>query len=157
GESLRPPADAVKKSDAIDWDRVTSDLDAQGSATIPRLLTAAECKALAALYGDDDRFRSRVVMERHGYGRGEYKYFPYPLPDVVAKLRTALYARLAPVANRWNAAMNMTARYPAKHAEYIARCHAAGQRRPTPLLLKYQAGDYNCLHQDIYGEHVFPL
>ncbi len=147
----------MKKSDAIDWERVTADLDARGNATIERLLTAAECRALAALYKDDDRFRSRVVMERHGYGRGEYQYFRYPLPGVVAKLRAALYARLAPVANRWNAAMRLNARYPAQHADYVARCHAAGQCRPTPLLLKYGAGDYNALHQDIYGEHVFPL
>ena len=147
----------MKKTDAIDWDRVTADLDARGNATIERLLSPAESKALAALYADEERFRSRVVMLRHGYGSGEYKYFRYPLPALVAKLRTALYARLAPLANRWNAAMRLSVRYPDRHADYIKRCHAAGQRRPTPLLLEYRAGDYNCLHQDIYGEHVFPL
>ena len=147
----------MRKPDAIDWARVSADLDTHGSATIERLISPAECKALAALYATEDRFRSRVVMERHGYGRGEYKYFRYPLPALIAKLRTALYARLAPVANRWNASMGMKVRYPARHAEYLARCHAAGQRRPTPLLLKYGPGDYNCLHQDVYGEHLFPL
>ena len=147
----------MRKLDAIDWERVSADLDAQGSATIERLISPAECKALAALYASEDRFRSRVVMERHGYGRGEYKYFRYPLPGIIAKLRTALYARLAPVANRWNASMRVQVRHPARHAEYLERCHAAGQRRPTPLLLKYGAGDYNCLHQDVYGEHLFPL
>jgi hypothetical protein len=122
-----------------------------------RLLTPLECAALARLYPLDDHFRSRVVMARHGFGRGEYKYFGYPLPTIVAELRAAIYPRLAPVANRWNEAMGIDVRYPDEHADYIKRCHAAGQRKPTPLLLQYGAEDYNCLHQDLYGEHVFPL
>ncbi|HEV8693752.1 MAG TPA: 2OG-Fe(II) oxygenase [Lysobacter sp.] len=142
---------------AIDWTRVSNDLDAQGSAAIENLISPAECGALAALYEAEERFRSRVVMGRHGFGRGEYKYFDYPLPDVIARLRTAIYPHLATIANRWHAAMGLDARFPDKHAQFIERCHAAGQRRPTPLLLRYGAGDYNCLHQDLYGEHVFPL
>lgn len=141
----------------VDWERVSKDLDAQGCATIEHLLTADECSALAQLYPMDGIFRSRVVMSRHGFGRGEYQYFSYPLPDVVAGLRTALYPHLAPIANRWNTDMGIDVRYPGHHADFIARCHAAGQVRPTPLLLQYGAGDYNCLHQDLYGEHVFPL
>ena len=141
----------------LDWDRVARDLDAQGSAVLHGLLHPEECRALAALYPDDAAFRSRIVMARHGFGRGEYKYFAYPLPAIVAGLRTALYPRLAPIANRWNEAMRLEVRYPDEHAEFLARCHAAGQRKPTPLLLRYEADDYNCLHQDVYGEHVFPV
>jgi len=141
----------------LDWPRVEADLDAEGSALIERLLTPAECASLAALYPREAAFRSRVVMARHGFGRGEYSYFAYPLPDLVAGLRTGIYPRLAPIANRWHAAMDIGVRFPATHAQFIARCHAAGQTRPTPLLLQYGAGDYNCLHQDLYGEHVFPL
>jgi len=141
----------------IDWARVAQDLDAQGSATIECLLSPDECQALAALYPKDDIFRSRVVMERHGFGRGEYKYFSYPLPDLIAALRTAIYPHLVPIANRWNNAMDIDVRYPEKHADFIERCHRAGQVRPTPLLLQYGTDDYNCLHQDLYGEHVFPL
>jgi hypothetical protein len=140
-----------------DWDRVAADLDACGNAVIPRLLAAAECTALAALYEQDGVFRSRVVMGRHGFGRGEYRYFAYPLPALVASLRAAIYPRLAPIANRWNEAMGVAARYPAEHDRYLARCRAAGQARPTPLLLRYGTGDFNCLHQDLYGEHAFPL
>jgi hypothetical protein len=142
---------------AIDWQRVAHGLDAQGSAMIERLLAAHECQAIASLYPQDDLFRSRVVMERHGFGRGEYKYFSYPLPELIAYLRTATYAYLVPIANRWNTSMGSEVRYPEQHADFIARCHQAGQDRPTPLLLQYGADDYNCLHQDLYGEHVFPL
>jgi len=142
---------------AGDWDRVERELDDHGCAVLERVLSPAQCRALAELYPDESRFRSRVVMARHGFGRGEYQYFRYPLPEPIAELRTAVYARLAPIANRWNEAMGLEPRYPAAHAEYLARCHAAGQRKPTPLLLTYQAGDYNCLHQDLYGAHVFPL
>ena len=141
----------------IDWDRVAGELDAQGCAVIERLISEAQCDALAALYPVDSRFRSRVVMARHGFGRGEYKYFGYPLPEPIAALRAALYPRLAEVANRWNAAMGFEQRFPSEHSQFIRRCHRAGQQRPTPLLLQYGAGDYNCLHQDLYGEHVFPL
>jgi hypothetical protein len=140
-----------------DWDGVARELDARGAAIIEHLLTPAECTALAALYPDDRLFRSRIVMGRHGFGRGEYKYFSYPLPEIIAELRTALYPKLAPIANRWNAAMGIDVEYPVAHADFIERCHAAGQRKPTPLLLQYGPDDFNCLHQDLYGEHVFPL
>jgi hypothetical protein len=141
----------------VDWDRVSRDLDGYGCAVLERLLPAAECRALAELYQDEAMFRSRVVMARHGFGRGEYQYFRYPLPEPIAELRGAVYAQLAPIANRWNETMGLDQRYPAEHADYLARCHAGGQRKPTPLLLRYEAGDFNCLHQDLYGEHVFPL
>jgi len=155
--ALACASDVAGRVEAIDWERVSGDLDARGNATIERLITPAECTALAELYSDDGVFRSRVVMARHGYGRGEYKYFRYPLPGILAGLRSALYPQLAPIANRWHAAMRSDVRFPDEHAEFIKRCHAAGQRRPTPLLLRYGAHDYNCLHQDLYGEHVFPL
>jgi hypothetical protein len=142
---------------AIDWAQVSNDLDAYGSAVIENLISPGECNSLAALYQAEERFRSRVVMERHGFGRGQYKYFSYPLPDVIARLRTTIYPHLAPIANRWNEELDVDTRFPEKHLQFIERCHAAGQRRPTPLLLQYRAGDYNCLHQDLYGEHVFPL
>jgi hypothetical protein len=142
---------------SLDWTRIAADLDAYGCAVAGPLLGADACAALAARYDDDTRFRSRVVMARHGFGRGEYKYFAYPLPDEVAALRTALFSPLAQIANRWNEQMGVAPRYPDVHAAYVARCHAAGQTKPTPLLLRYGPGDYNCLHQDLYGEHVFPL
>ena len=141
----------------IDCPAVLAELDANGAARIPGLLDAGECRAMAARYSDAEGFRSRVVMQRHGYGKGEYRYFDYPLPDLVAGLRTAIYPQLVPLANRWCERMNLDTRYPAAHADYLARCRAAGQTRPTPLLLKYGAGDYNCLHQDLYGAEVFPF
>ena len=140
-----------------DWRAIGDALDAEGWAVLPGLLTDAECETTAALYDDDAPFRSRVVMARHGFGRGEYRYFAYPLPDPIAGLRSALYVRFAPIANRWHERMGLAVRFPADHAAFLARCHAAGQARPTPLLLRYGPGDYNCLHQDLYGEHVFPL
>lgn len=141
----------------IDWNQVAQELDAFGCAVIPGLLSATDCTAAAALYERPPLFRSRVVMERHGFGRGEYQYFAYPLPAPLASLRTELYPPLAAIANRWQAALGLDTRFPDAHADYLARCHAAGQLRPTPLLLRYRAGDYNCLHQDLYGELVFPL
>jgi len=147
----------IESLKAIDWKRVAEELDARGSSVVERLVSPAQCRALAGLYEKEGVFRSRVVMARHGFGSGEYKYFSYPLPGLIGKLRTALYPELARIANRWSDAMESQARFPAAHAAFIERCHAAGQRRPTPLLLKYGAGDYNRLHQDLYGEHVFPL
>jgi hypothetical protein len=132
-------------------------IDACGNAVLDRLLSEAECGNLAALYSQESGFRSRIVMARHGFGRGEYKYFSYPLPELISRLRTALYYHLAPLANRWNEAMGIAVRYPPEHVDFIARCRQAGQTKATPLLLRYEADDYNCLHQDIYGEHVFPL
>ena len=143
--------------DALAWQRIGDDLDARGNAVIERVFSAEQCGDIASMYTADERFRSRVVMARHGYGRGEYRYFRYPLPEPIAELRTALYPYLAITANRWNAMMELDVRFPTRHAEFLARCHAAGQVRPTPLLLQYGADDYNCLHQDLYGEHVFPL
>jgi len=143
-------------SPAIDWDLVSQTLDAEGAAVIP-LLRPADCATLVAQYDDAGSFRSRVVMARHGYGRGEYQYFAYPLPPLVASLRATLYPPLAAIANRWQAALGNTDRFPPTHDDFIQVCHAAGQTRPTPLLLRYGAGDYNCLHQDLYGAQVFPL
>jgi uncharacterized protein len=148
---------AAARVRTFDWERLSKDLDAQGCAVIERVLSPEKCQALAGLYPKDDIFRSRVVMEQYGFGRGEYKYFSYPLPDLIATLRTAIYPHLVPIANRWNNAMGIDVRYPERHADFIERCHQAGQVRPTPLLLQYGAGDYNCLHQDLYGEHAFPL
>ena len=142
---------------ALDWSRIATDLDAEGRAIVPGMLSAEECAAHSSLFAQQEPFRSRVVMARHGFGRGEYKYFAYPLPDLVATLRAALYPPLAEIANRWNEAMGVEARYPDDHAAFVDRCHRGGQTRPTPLLLQYAEGDYNCLHQDLYGEHVFPL
>jgi len=148
---------SARDIDTVDWAQVAGDLDAQGHAVVQALLTPEQCRSMAALYAGAGPFRSRVVMERHGFGRGEYKYFDHPLPALVAGLRESVYPRLAPIANRWNEAMGVDVRYPPQHAEFIARCHAAGQCKPTPLLLQYGPGDYNCLHQDLYGEQVFPL
>ncbi|WP_330888083.1 2OG-Fe(II) oxygenase [Ferrovibrio sp.] len=142
---------------ALDWFGIEAALNEHGCATTGPLLSAAECRALAAMYDDEARFRSRVAMARHGFGRGEYKYFAYPLPPPIAALRAALYPPLAAIANRWNALLGLNARYPERHEAYLKQCHAAGQVRPTPLLLRYGPGDYNCLHQDLYGDEVFPL
>jgi uncharacterized protein len=149
--------EAVSRINALDWQQMGRNLDEQGSALLQGVLSARECESLAALYPRESIFRSRVVMARHGFGRGEYKYFSYPLPNMIQGLRTALYPQLAPVANRWNTAMGIEVRYPEDHQEFVRRCHDAGQVRPTPLLLQYGEGDFNCLHQDLYGEHVFPI
>jgi hypothetical protein len=143
--------------DDHDWAARTADLDARGWAMLPGLLDPATCAAISAGYDEPQHFRSQVVMARHGFGRGEYRYYRYPLPDPIADLRTALYPSLVAVANRWHERLGIATRFPAGHAEFLARCHDAGQARPTPLLLRYGPGDYNCLHQDLYGEHVFPL
>ena len=157
------PALAIKRQQlaeriqAVDWENVSRDLDAQGNATINRLLSPEECDEIVNLYPKSDNFRSTVVMARHGFGRGEYKYFSYPLPDLIAGLRAQIYPRLAPIANRWSELTGSSVQFPEHHTKFIERCHRAGQIRPTPLLLQYQTGDYNCLHQDLYGEHVFPI
>ena len=143
--------------DALDWPAIKRELDAYGCAIAPKLVSRRTGRDLAALYTDDARFRSRIVMVAHGFGRGEYKYFADPLPELIVALRRGFYRRLAPIADRWNEAMGVPVRYPAEHETFLARCHDAGQKRPTPLLLRYGPGDYNCLHQDVYGEHLFPL
>jgi hypothetical protein len=157
GAASIPFEGAVSRVNGFDWLQIGKDLDEQGSVLLQGVLSAEECKAVAALYPEESIFRSRVVMGRHGFGRGEYKYFSYPLPRLIEGLRTELYPRLAPVANRWNEAMAIEVRYPDSHADFVQRCHDAGQLRPTPLLLQYGPGDYNSLHQDLYGEHVFPI
>ena len=155
------PAPAALSSDArvaaYDWPALTGELDNYGCAVLPKLLSPEECRAIAALYPDESCFRSHVIMARHGFGKGEYRYFKYPLPDLLAGLRTAMYPRLASVANEWNARMSIGERYPKDHATFLKRCHDAGQTRPTPLLLQYVPGDFNCLHQDLYGDLVFPI
>ncbi len=151
------PDEGAAAIDALDWPAIERELDTFGSAVAPNLLSPEACRRLAALYADDARFRSRIVMARHGFGRGEYKYFADPLPEIIVALRRGLYRRLAPLADRWNAMMGVDVRYPAEHEAFRARCHSAGQTRPTPLLLRYGPGDFNCLHQDVYGEHLFAL
>src|SRR5215467_11120106 len=154
----KAPTEAlVDRVGRLDWERISRELDDYGNALLPQILAPEKCDGLAEMYPDDRHFRSRVVMERYSFGRGEYKYFQYPLPGIISDLRTALYLHLAPVANRWNEALAINVRYPEEHDDYIRRCHQAGQLRPTPLLLQYGPDDYNCLHQDLYGEHVFPL
>ena len=159
---MKSEADAESKGTAsrvaaLDWANIAAELDEHGSAVVGPLLTPGQCDELVASYEDEGIFRSRVVMARHGFGSGEYQYFSYPLPPLIAELRTALYPPLAEIANRWNEAMDIEVRYPAVHKAFLDRCHGAGQTRPTPLLLRYCAGDYNALHQDLYGDHVFPL
>jgi len=154
---LRIDVKPVDLVDTCDWKGIEEELNRQGNAVMEHLLSPEDCRTIAGLYPKDEIFRSRVVMGRHGFGRGEYKYFNYPLPDLLGGLRTAVYPHLVPIANHWNEAMRIDARYPEKHADFIEHCHKAGQVRPTPLLLQYGPGDYNCLHQDLYGEHVFPL
>jgi len=143
--------------ETINWTAVSSSLDDRGWAIFKNLLTTDECSTLVRSYDDDRQFRTRIVMARHGFGWGEYKYFAYPLPALVDRLRTTMYVRLAPIANRWNDSMGIDVRYPNTHVDFVTRCHKAGQTKPTPLLLQYGTDDYNCLHQDLYGEHVFPL
>ncbi len=143
--------------DRLDWGALEGELDAFGCAIAPRLLSPSVCGDVAAMYADGGRFRSTIVMARHGFGRGEYKYFADPLPELIVELRRNLYRRLAPIGDRWNAMMGVDVRYPAEHEAFRARCRSAGQTKPTPLLLRYCEGDYNCLHQDVYGEHLFPL
>jgi hypothetical protein len=141
----------------LDWQAIADELNAHGYAIVPGMLTADECAALAAQYAQPQLYRSRIVMARHGFGSGEYQYFRYPLPSMISALRQSLYGPLAAIANHWHEVMGMAQRFPPEHADFLARCHAAGQARPTPLMLQYGPGDYNCLHQDLYGEHVFPL
>ena len=147
----------AKRVSAIDWQQVVHELDAHGNAKLYQIFTPDECRKLSHLYQSDENFRSTVVMQRHGFGRGEYRYFKYPLPDIVASLRTAVYPFLVSLANGWNEAMGVPVRYPEEHRDYIETCHQAGQTRATPLLLRYGTDDYNCLHQDLYGEQVFPI
>jgi uncharacterized protein len=156
-DTVQEAAPAVARIEALNWSQLTDELNEQGSALLKSVLTPVECVSLSSLYPDEAGFRSRVVMGRHGFGRGEYKYFSYPLPGIIQGVRTALYRELAPIANRWNQSMGIEVQYPNEHGEFIQRCHDAGQSRPTPLLLQYGPGDYNCLHQDLYGEHVFPI
>ncbi len=154
---MKPPDAAADRVAAVDWPAVAAALDERGYATAPALLTAEECRELAALYSGDDSFRRRIVMQHHAYGRGEYKYFRYPLPGLVEALRRTIYPGLAPIANRWHQRLREEGKFPAALDDYLAECHRAGQERPTPLILKYAADDYNCLHQDLYGPLVFPL
>jgi uncharacterized protein len=142
---------------ALDWQAVAGDLDNYGCAVLPKLLSADECHAIAALYRDDSHFRSHIHMARHGFGKGEYRYFKYPLPELIGGLRTALYPRLVRVADEWNGRMGIDSQYPEDHASFLRRCHDAGQTRPTPLLLQYAPEDFNCLHQDLYGDLAFPI
>ena len=147
----------MRASAELNWPDLLAGLDERGYAVLPGLLSERECRSVAALYADEAAFRSRVIMARHNFGRGEYKYLRYPLPSLIAELREVLYPPLAPFANRWHERLRLEPRFPAKLDAYLARCHAASQQRPTPLILKYEAGDYNCLPQDLYGELVFPI
>jgi hypothetical protein len=153
----KSPPSLSERVNQVDWDRMATDLAHNGSAVAERLLTPEECENLTALYSQAGLFRSRIVMARYAFGKGEYQYFNYPLPDVVTELRTALYRHLAPIANGWNQRMRINTFYPSEHADYLDLCHRSGQRRPTPLLLQYGDGDYCCMHQDLYGELAFPM
>jgi hypothetical protein len=154
---IKRPSSMAQRIESFNWDAINVELDTCGAGVIGPLISPDQCKTLVNGYDNEDLYRSRVVMARHGFGRGEYKYFRYPLPAVIAELRDSLYPYLAEIANRWNETMGIDVRYPAEHDAFKACCHQAGQTKPTPLILKYGAGDYNCLHQDIYGERVFPL
>lgn len=149
--------DVTTRMDTLDWQSIEKDLNFGGCAVIPKLVPSSDCQTIASLYPDDKVFRSHVFLHRHGFGHGEYKYFRYPLPDLIGNLRTALYPHLANIANHWSEQMQLPTRFPEQHKEFIERCHAVGQRRQTSLLVQYVPEDYNCLHQDLYGEHVFPL
>lgn len=155
--SVTATSGVAEPINALDWQRIATDLNNFGCAIASAILAPEECRELAGSYMEQDQFRSRIVMARHGFGRGEYQYFRYPLPEVVAQLRSAFYPPLARIANHWNEHMGIDVRYPDEHSAFLERCHRAGQTQPTPLLLQYGEGDYNCLHQDIYGEHIFPL
>jgi len=155
--AIAKKAESATEVERYDWDEIGATLNAFGAAVLPKLMTASECEDIAALYADEKHFRSHIHMARHGFGRGEYRYFKYPLPARIAALRTALYAQIAPFANAWNERMNIAVRYPQRHTDYLKLCHEAGQTRPTPLLLQYGPGDFNCLHQDLYGELAFPM
>jgi len=155
--SASAASSAEIRATAYDWDALAGELDTYGCAVLPKLLSAEECRSIAELYPDESHFRSHIHMARHGFGKGEYRYFKYPLPDLLGGLRTALYPRLADVANEWNARMGIDRRYPGNHAAFLKQCHDAGQARPTPLLLQYVSGDFNCLHQDLYGDLAFPV
>lgn len=152
--SIQSEEDRISR---YDWRRIDSELSSYGSAVLQKLLTPKECQQIAALYSEEEHFRSHIIMARHGFGKGEYRYFKYPLPKLIADLRTALYSRLAPIANQWSERMGEETRYPAGHVDFLKRCHDRRQLRPTPLLLQYVPGDYNCLHQDLYGELAFPI
>jgi uncharacterized protein len=154
--SFEPPS-AVQGVERHDWSAIGGDLNASGCAVLPKLLSPNECASIATLYAHEEHFRSHIHMARHGFGKGEYRYFKYPLPELIGELRTELYAHAATFANAWNERMNIATRYPVRHADYLKICHKAGQTRPTPLLLQYTAGDFNCLHQDLYGDLAFPL
>jgi uncharacterized protein len=156
-KETNPAGTLIRRAQELDLMNCAHELASHGNAILKALLTPAECQSLAGLYPDDIHFRSRVIMARHGFGQGEYKYFRYPLPQIIAELRTGLYPWLAEIANHWNTDMHLDLRYPEQHETFLRRCHAAGQTKPTPLLLQYGEGDYNCLHQDLYGEHVFPI
>jgi hypothetical protein len=154
---IKHPLSISQRIESLHWDPIQFELDAHGAAVIGPVLSPVQCQTLIQAYDEEKLYRSRVVMASHGFGRGEYQYFAYPLPSVIVELRESLYPHLAEIANRWNEAIGIDIRYPPRHEVFQSRCHEAGQTKPTPLILKYGPGDYNCLHQDIYGEHIFPL